>query len=642
MPDAATQTLVEADNNYIGFNSRLDPSNLPPGYAQYAQNMRMQRGTAQPRKGTKRLTQTELNPLTMVGSGAYQNAAGQDNIVLVFSDRMYLYNTETNLLSSAYYFPTGRTIAFGGACDVVQALNKIYIFRGKYDKTTFSATMSNSAIASGATGTITITTINPHGYSTGDEVTVLHGTVSTEASLNGSKIITVTSPSSFTFQFTNTGGSTFQAHTNHPNFTARRGKPPLIWDGVTTPLSFAEQNYIQSGGNFTTFTVSVPCGDFGIYFQNRLCIKYDDYQIAVSDILEEVCDLSLNNFVVNQGGNDQIVGFLPWIENQFLVFMEKSIFIVFVETTSYITGQSPGVNSTVTVVTTQVGCLARKSIVSAGQFVFFLSGKGVHMLTPQLDLKLIGQTLPLSEPVDDFFDQVNFTAASNASAVYYDNRFFISLPTNSATRNNKTLVYNTLNQAWESVDTYPSVTDGGITYTMYQDDWQVCQYGGKRRLFLLTRFNGITSYGGIFLTEELDGGDEFKGINGSPVLPFVLPSKIETLESQTVLIDARIRSREYTFNNIQGKRFSRAESQFNNSSGNIISMIARTHDPDAVETVATYTFSGSTTADSTVRPRIAMRGSTIDIETVFLKGRPQLKGGVVYAIVANRNMETQE
>lgn len=645
MPGAASNTLVEADNNYIGFNSRLDPSNLEPGIAQYAQNIRMQRGTAQPRKGCKRLTQTELNSQTMVGSGLFQNASGQDNIVLVFTDRMYLYNTETTTLSAAYTFPAGRGIVQGGICDVVQALDKLYIFRGQYDDTINVSTMSNSAITNGNTGTITFTTANPHGYSTGDEVTVLHTVANTaETAINGSRIITVTGANTFTFQWTNNTGSTFQAHTNHPSCTAQRGKPPLIWNSLTSTFSYAEQGFTVVSGSFSTITVSVPCGDFGLYFQNRLVVKYASDQIAVGDILAETFDVGLNNFKINQGGNDTIVGVLPWIENNFLVFMRRSIFVAYVETTSYIQGTKPGVNSSITVITTQVGCVARKSIVSAGQFVLFLSGKGVHMLTPQLDLKLIGQTLPLSDPIDDFFDNVNFAAVSNAVSSYYDNRFYISMPTNGATRNNKTLVYNTLNKAWESVDVYPTTTDGVNTYTMFQDDWQVCQYGGKRRLFLLTRFSGATGYGGIFLTEELDAGDEFSAVNGNPVLPFTIPSvPIESgTNKQLVLIDAYIRSREYTFDNTMNKRFSRTEHQFNNSAGDIVSLIVRTHDPDATETILTYTFSGSNTGDSTLRPRVAMRGSTVDVEVKFLKGRPSLKSGAVFAIVSNRNMETQE
>ena len=640
-----TETTVESDNNFIGFNSRLDPSNLQPGYAQYAQNVRLQRGTAQPRKGTRRLTQTELNSLTMVGSGQYLNDVGQDNIVLVFTDRMYLYNTETQTLLGPYLFPTGRVIVDGGTVDVVQALDKLYIFRGMETNsrlgtgdtaTNCGVTFTHAAVNAGATVSVTATCQNgyTHNYSIGDEVTIFNVTDSQHSSFNNSYVVTgVTGNTVFTFNYTNNTGSNINSPTQPVKACVVKCKPPLIWAGSGN-LIFAPQTSIPNNIQGIMASGSVPCADFGFYFQNRIvcCIATD--QLAVSDILSDVFDLTLNNFKINQGGNDKIVGVLPWVENQFLVFMSRSIYMAYVETTSYVAGTSPGVNSMITVVTTQVGCLSRKSIVSAGQFVMFLSGKGVHMLSPQLDLKLVGNTLPLSEPIDDFFDSVNFSATNKASAAYYDNRFFVSLPTGSETRNTKTLVYNTLNQAWESVDTFPN--------GMYQDDWAVCQFAGKRRLFLLTRFAGSTSYGGIFLTEEYDGGDEYTALNGSPVIPFVLPATIQNITGQLVPIDARLRSREYTFGNINTKRFSRVESQFNNSVGDIVQMIVRTHDPDATETILTYTFSGSSTGDSTLRPRIAMRGATMDLETVFLQGRPALKGNSVYSIVTNRNMISEE
>lgn len=640
MPGAATQTLVESDNNYIGFASRIDPTNLPPGIAQYAQNIRMQRGTAQPRKGTRRISESTLESLVMVGSGLYVNSVGQDNIVLVFSDRFYLYNTETKTFSGAQMFPTGRGIVQGGVCDVVQALDKLYIFRGQYVDPLLDATITNPAIANGSSGTVTVTTIGDHGYQTGDEVSFyfnIHD--NSDSAADGNHIITRISNTVFQFTFTNSSGANMQSHsTAHPGYLVRRGKPPISWSG-SGPVTFCNQQYFVSGGNRQNILLQPPPADFGFYFQNRLVVKYTDDQLVVGDILSEVMDLTFNNFKINQGGNDSIVGVLPWVDNQFLVFMQRSIYIAYVETDDFTAGASPGVKSFISVVTTQVGCTARKSIVAAGQFVFFLSGKGVHMLTPQLDLKVIGQTIPLSEPVDDFFDDVNFSAVSKSTAVYYDNRFFISMPTGSRTRNYKTLVYNTLNKNWESIDTYP---ESGAD-VMYQDDWQVCQYEGKRRLFMLTRYNGGGgTYGGIFLTEDVEGGDEFKAITGRPILPFTLPATIESTSGQIFPIDARIKSREYAFESINTKRFSRGEFQFTNTTGDVVDIIVHTHDPDVDETVLRYQFTGSSTQDSTVRPRIALRGASMDVETVFLVGRPQLKGSSVYAIVTNRNMESQE
>lgn len=636
-----SELQAESDESYLGFASRLDPANLPEGILQTAQNIRLQRGIAQPRKGCQRLTDISLNSLTMVGSGVWVDAQGRDNMVMVFSDRMYLFRPEQQGTASAllgpYYFPTGRNIAIGGIVDCVQALDQLIIFRGQYDSTIFPASMSNALIPSGNTGVITITTVGDHGYATGDEVTIRHGVVGTESVLDGSHIITVISSTQFTFSWTNTTGNPFQAHTNHTPFTAQRGKPPLIWNSATLTIIAADQQFIDpsSGTALTYLTKSIPPADFGFYYQNRIVCKITDHQLAVSDILSATFDLTLNNFTINQGGNDVIVGCLPWIENQFLVFMRNSIFLAYVETTSFIKGSTPGDKSQITVVTTELGCLARRSIVNAGQFVFFLSTKGVHLLTPQLDLKVIGNTMPLSEPIADFFDSVNYTTVKNAVATYYNNRFYIAMPvvdpSNPSGKNNRILIYNTLNKNWESIDVYP--------VGLNADNLIPGNYKNQERLFILTNFAGETQFGGVFLEEEREDGDFYTGGAAGVILPFSLPANLNlgfTINS----IISFVRSREFTMKSLSEKRFSRGEFQFNNILNDVVSIDANLHDPDSTQTIMGYQFSG--TSDGTLRPRVAGRGSSVDFTVHFNNGRPALKGITVYGITASRPMVSQE
>jgi hypothetical protein len=642
----AEELQAEGDDMFIGFASRLDPANLKPGMLQASFNTRLQRGIAQPRKGTKRLTDNDLINLTMVGSGLYVDADGHDNIVMVFTDKLYLYKPaqgqNTEVLYGPYDFPPDRVIQEGGICDVVTALNKIFIFRGKYDKKTFLATESNASILDDATGIITITTETPHGYSTNDEVTVglTDGGDGPGQAVTGSYVITVTSPTTFTFEWNNNTGSTFAARTNDPGWTTRRGLPPLIWQDGLSDLTYAEQKFTVDGGTVTGITQSVPCADFGLYFQNRLILKYGDYQMLVSDILSEQCDTTLNNFVINTGGNDSIVGVLPWVQDQFLVFMTNSIYVVFVETDNFNINSPPGANSSTTVITTEIGCLARRSIVAAGQFVFFLSANGVHMLTPQLDLKLLGNTLPLSEPIADFFDTVNYDTVQNSVATYYNNRFYIAIPTGTATRNDKILVYNTLNQNWESIDYYP--------VGLFSDNLILSAYINQRRLMIITNFAGSGQYGGVFLSEEQTQGDEFNYSDATPLLPFNLfPASSQVTESTLIVstqnfthIPASVKTREYAFGGTSEKRFSRGEFTFNNVANDFVRIDSTTYDPDATETVLEYSFSG--TSDGTLRPRIAARGTSIACTVNFVIGRPALKSVAVYAIATNRPMISQE
>jgi hypothetical protein len=569
----------------------------------------------------------------------------------VFTDGISVYNTETNVTPIFHSFPVEgsytRGIAAGGEVDVVQALDKLYIFRGKETNirygtggasTTCALDLTHASVAAEATVTVTATWVNGYSttYSVGDEITIFNITSSQGVSFNNTFIVTsVTGTTSFQYSYTNNTGSTISTSGQPYHACVVKVKPPLIWDGISASLTVAKQtsinNNIQTQAGYTPEFGSIPPSDFAFYFQNRLVCNISKTEIVVGDILSENFDFTLNNFIINQGGNDRIVGVLPWIENQFLVFMSKSIYVAYVD--PRFDPAAPD-QSQITVVTTQVGCLARRSIVSAGQFVYFLSGKGVHMITPALDLKLIGNTLPLSEPIDDFFDSVNFSAINKSVSSYYDNRFYIAIPTGSSTRPDKTLVYNTLNQAWETIDTYPT--------GLYSDGLVVCQYSQRRRLFILTNFSGSLQFGGIFLADESEVGDEFSSQTGTPIIPFTLPATITSGQPRTEPVDARLRSRQYTFDNVHEKRFLRAEVQFNNSAGDLIRLYARTHDPDVAETFMEYRFNGSDTTDSTLRPRIALRGACIDMETQFITGRPALKTAVLYAIAANRNMVSEE
>lgn len=731
----AQEQITDGDDMFVGFASRLDPGNLKPTMLQSSFNMRLQRGIAQPRKGTKRLSNNALNSFSMVGSGIYLDSQNRDNVVQVFTDRMYIFTppqgTSGSSISSAILFADNRNIAVDGICNVVQALNKLYIFRGKYDETIYTASESNPAIANGATGTITITTTTNHGYSTGDEVTVRYN-IGNDPRYNivGNYVITVTGNTTFTFQWQNTSGANLVAYTSNTGWTTQRGKPPLVWTEGSSTLTPTSQKNVVSGATVTGITVSFPCADFGVYFQNRMIMTIDRYIAAASDILSEKTDLTLNSFTINDGGNDTIVGILPWVNSQFLVFMTKSIYVVFIDPLYDPTVAGSVDQSQTTVVTTEIGCLSQKSIVSAGQFVFFLSANGVQMLTPQLDLKLIGNTVPLSEPISDFFENVNYTYVSKAVSAYYNNRFYMAIPWNVSgkanltcpafeagetkviqvtvtseinllagraytfqtvrpenladnsydflfglqtviatgintfeynatsnydvsenlfsinvfrtfSRNNRMLVYNTLNQAWESIDHFQD--------DFYLDNLVSCAYINQRRLMILINFNGASEYGGVFLAEEQANGDEFTAsTGGSPILPFKLIPKSDKITESTIIpgaqsfsgINASIKTREYMMNSLGEKRFNRAEYQFNNVQSDSVSIEVNTHDPDSTENVIDYTFGGQT--DGTLRPRIAARGVSADTTITFVSGRPALKSVAIHAIAANRPMISQE
>lgn len=144
MPKAYVQ---DGDFEFIGLNSRDNPQTLKPGYVSKSQNFRFNQGVANTRRGLKRLTPTSLAGIELVHATTFRNASGVDLIVLVATNAIYTYNTDTNDTSSPIAFPSGQTITPGDPVDAIQAGGYLYILRG-FSKTVLrwngATTISNA------------------------------------------------------------------------------------------------------------------------------------------------------------------------------------------------------------------------------------------------------------------------------------------------------------------------------------------------------------------------------------------------------------------------------------------------------------------------------------------------------------------
>lgn len=597
------QYLVEAENGFVGMISRNNPLELQPGFVQYAQNMRFDRGTAAVRAGIKRLTAGALVGETVYGSGAYSDASGTEYILLVVGNGMFTYNTATLSLSPKINFPSGRTVASGDTCDVVQANNTAYIFRG-------SASADKSVTSIVRAGTLATVTVNSHGYSNGDEVIV---TGADQTEYNGSFVISNVAPN--TFDYSVTGAPATPAT---GTITCRKAKAPLVWDGSTT-ITVVPQGVSTPGAE------NMPPADFGLYFKNRLVVKLGRDRIAASDYLDyNTWDLDFAQFVINLGANDTIIGFQPWQEDKFIIFQRNSLYYAYIDPNGYTPGAAPGGNSFIQSLTSEFGCSARKSIVNAGEYIFFLSDNGVYLLNPSLDLKLLGNTTPLSDPISNIMSRINANAVSSAVGRVFNNRYYLALPLDGATRNNAILVYSLLNKAWESVDTFPT--------GFYVDNMVIALYGNSKRLYFVNRENGI------FLSEELNA-DEYDNATGSPTLPFVLPATMTTT-FQTYVIQGQILTRRYFYNSYEQKRFSSANVDIACNAGDAMSITAIATNPDSTGEV--FRFSSSTGEDYTKSFRIAKRGFGLDLQIDAVTGRPAVRGLRVNATVPGRTLISTE
>ena len=600
----SNQYMVEAENGFIGMKSRINPLQLEPGYVQMSKNMRMDLGVAITRKGQKRLTSGAIIGLDIFGSGVYSASSGTELIILAMASSLFVFNTSTLTIGSAINYPTGRTITSSDAVDLVQANNVMYIFRGQGSDPV--AVTSITRVSTTATVTITA-----HGFSNGNEV-IISG--ATQTDYNGSFVIS--NVTATTFDYTVTGAPATPAT---GTIVCRKAKSALVWDGTSTVT-------VVPQGVTTGATANMPTSDFGLYFNNRLVVKTARDRIAASDYLDyNTWDADFAQFVINLGANDRIVGFQPWQEDTFLIFQRNSIYYAYIDPNSYVSGAAPGATSYIKTLTAEFGCSARRTIVNAGEYIFFLSDNGVYILNPSLDLKLLGNTTPLSDPISDIIGRINATAVSNAVAKTFNNRYYLAVPIDGETRNNAVLVYSMLNKAWESVDTFPT--------GMYIDNFVVSIYGEAKRLYAINRENGI------FLSEELNF-DELDNVTGTPTLPFQIPAFILANTFVQYQIAGQLLTRRYFYSNFSSKRFASAEVDILSNSNDAMTVTAIAVNPDSSSEV--FAFSASANEDFTKRFPIAKRGFGLDLQFDTVFGRPTIRGLRVSATVPGRNVISEE
>jgi hypothetical protein len=608
MPDDAT--ITEGDAGFTGMASRLNPLQLQPGMVQYSENMRLDRGVAQTRKGAKRLgdgISAGTQPLTMpfalnstaiirtvysggiLASGVFSSPNYDDAneyIVLCGPTSAFLYRQGAALEEIDY--PTNEVLDSTDDVSCIQAFNRFYLLREADSSLPgwgWKLTGSGGISVSGATATVFVTA---HGYAAGQRVRIEEGN---EAAFQGHEFdILSASTNSFTIEVPAGTASDIVA-----GIAICRVKPPLWWDGSTGEFTRAEAGVPAEG---VTFKRLRSCA-WAAYIGNRLWIPDGRDTVAISDVLDpDLFDPFFQSFRANQGSNDYLVAIHPWVEGQALVFLRNSIWLANLTDTSNATGTDFTVDSAVsrlTLLTDEIGCVARRSVVTAGQFVFFLSDAGVYRLDTQLDLKLRANTQPLSDAIADQLDEINTDYAYAAVGKWWNNRYYLAVPLGDTTESNNALfIWNALNQAWESRD----------TYAVSLDELLIAGYESQRRLFTAART------GSLFLLDENEYGDD---------VPFA--------NNQNLFTDvaAILETRRFGFGSLNSKRLLRAKASVLLPPDAACAMDAITTDYDNDFQIAALANTTEEEETYTLKAPLRCKATALDIRFRATSGRPSLR-----------------
>jgi hypothetical protein len=309
-------------------------------------------------------------------------------------------------------------------------------------------------------------------------------------------------------------------------------------DSAATTVAVGQRQSIGLG-----FT-HMPCPDWAIYHQRRLWMPFKylstgtsgnptitarniSDEIIASDILDQnTYDQIENQFRIASGGADYLVALQPFAEDNLIAFTRNSIHLI-----SGV-GADLG-NAVVREITREVGCCARKSIAQVGSKIMFLSDNGVYGIEFDQLYNLRGVSVPLSEAINPTINSIDPLYIDNAVGIYHDNRYYLAYTPKGSTENNTMIVYNFLNDGWESVDS--------IRYA----GWNVKSFiragaGGLNSLYV------VNELGGIHLLES--------GTSAVDTLALTVGGG-----SNVYRIDSGVTTRQYTFGTMDRKKYNSYE-----------------------------------------------------------------------------------
>ena len=194
---------------------------------------------------------------------------------------------------------------------------------------------------------------------------------------------------------------------------------------------------LMAAQNFRLFTVANAAGTSG------------GSTIFTSDFLPSAPTMFTGsaNFDVGQDYDD-ITALVAGPDFTLFVFKERSIFAIGTAPTAE-TGTAVAVAAfTVRQLSRDIGCVSARSVVQIGNDTFFLSRDGVRTLQRTIADGMTSIQPPISEPINDIIDRINWTSAASATAVYRDKKYILALPLDSATDPSHIAVFDTVAGGW--------------------------------------------------------------------------------------------------------------------------------------------------------------------------------------------------
>lgn len=544
--------------------------------------------------------------------------ASEEYILIATTSKVVAYQLSDGSTTDITY-PGGGSIST--RCDLQQFVDKVYMWRGEGATAwVWDGDLSGSpAFAAVGTGAATQQTVydssgntavsggvatvseTSHGRAVGDELKIVSSAITGITAGDAIRIATVPTSDSFTFYAD----------------AADSGAAAVVYSTGGSAL----------GGGF----IKMPAVAWGVPHQRRLWLPYTHDaeaspasrnirdEIIASDILDaDTFDPISNQFRVSAGTADFLVAVHPFNDDNLIAFNRNSVHLL--------RGVSGSLEDVETVlITSEIGCVARKSVVTYAGKTLFLSDNGVYALEFMDEYNLRGTELPISEDIQDYIDRINPAKMDEAVAIYHNNRYWLFLALDSATSNSTCLVYNFINRGWESVDS--TAASSFSVLNMHE-----ARSGKRNDLYAVTNEGSIVQ------------------ITNTSKIKDILVNGIGTEDTSEFAVPSDFLSRQFTAGTLERKKWNRLESHVraDDSAAADGAFAIVVEDPDsetALDTISDV-FDGEQLPAGeglTYRARCGnIRGYGAQVRFTPTIGRPRVRTAKLLATLTSRSTLSQK
>lgn len=326
--------------------------------------------------------------------------------------------------------------------------------KSNFTSTTRPILIKGGKASGTALGTVTVTIASPgvftktaHGLAVGEEVYfTTTGALPTGITASTKYFVIAGGLTADNFEVSTTSGGSAVNTSGSQSGTHSLFRFSAFSSGDILFIGNGTDDWFQMNQDYTfadlrNINTSPPLSNVGYYYRSRLWVLKQNklyWSDAFAGDYSVAFDRTSNQFNVPVGAEQAIIAIR---DLGLICFGLDRVYTINPSTVPAATDKAELIYDR--------GCVAGNTVCQVGDDIYFLSQDGVRSLQrTQQDKVQVGASYPLSYPLKTEFEALSWNYINSACAIYFDNKYFISVPSNASTYNNQVWVYYPATQGW--------------------------------------------------------------------------------------------------------------------------------------------------------------------------------------------------